>query len=917
MNKKNLYYTFILFCLAIFQAMAQNLPEQSKIPIIAWHGIAEEKSSELFPAMKEAGIDIYLGRYKDVATTLKMLDIAKASGVKLITSCPELKSDVEATVKQLMYHPALYGYYLKDEPETWDLPELGIWVKQIQAIDKTNLCYINLYPNWAWGKEKYAANVQSFIGQVPVPFVSFDNYPIVEINKAPSILRPDWYRNLEEISDASKKAKLPFWAFALAWSHDLDSVHHYAVPTLAELRLQVFSDLAYGAQAIQYFTFYGAIDKNGKTPVYGLLQTINKEIENLSSVFLGATVISVWHTGSQIPDGTRSVGKLPEPIKSLSTRENGAIVSLLEKGDNQYLVIVNRDYRNTMALSIDVDPFVQRVLKNGMTTPAKKSSEQVEAGDMVIYTWKTPSVKAYNQETINIIPQPVSCTVQNGEFTITPKTKIVLASPQLQQSVDVLNDLFQMATGFKLPVTTGKAGNNTIYCTLNPRLGNDEAYQLSVKKNRINIEAKTLRGIFYATQTLRQLLPVQIESKHIVPDIQWTIPCVEIKDEPRFGYRGLHLDVCRHFMNKEEIKRYIDLLAYNKLNTFHWHLTDDQGWRIEIKQYPKLTKIGASRSREQIGIEANGKRRMEWVTKPHSGFYTQDDVREILDYAAKRFVTVIPEIEMPGHAKAALAAYPEYSCSGGPFEVEGRWDIMNDIYCTREETFSFIENILTEIAELFPSEYIHIGGDEAPKLRWTRCHVCQERMKNEGLKDENELQSYFITRIEKFLASKGKRIIGWDEILEGGLAPNATVMSWRGTEGGIAAAKQHHNVIMTPNTHMYLDYYQANPKTEPYGIGGYVPIRKVYDYEPIPQELTADESKYILGVQGNVWTEFISTFNHVLYMAYPRAAAVAEVGWSPSEKKNYENFKERVITQFNRYDYAGWNHSKAILTEEE
>jgi hypothetical protein len=399
MNKRCLFYIFVLFCLTVFRAMAENPSGQSKIPVIAWHGIPVEKSSELFPAMKEAGIDIYLGKYKDIATTIDMLDVAKSAGVKLIASCPELKSDVETAVKQLMHHPALYGYYLKDEPETWDLPELGVWVKQIQAIDKAKPCYINLYPNWAWGKEQYAANVQSFIEQVPVPFISFDNYPIVEIKKAPSILRPDWYRNLEEISGIAKKAKLPLWAFALAWSHDLDSIHHYAVPTLAELRLQVFSNLAYGAQAIQYFTFRGVVDENGKTPVYDLLQTVNREIQSLSGIFSGATVISVWHTGTQIPEGTRPLDKLPKPIKSLTTSEIGAVVSLLGKGENQYLVIVNRSYRNAMTLTVVTDKTVKRVLKNGSTTPVDTHSIQVEAGDMVIYTWKKSSNKVYNHET--------------------------------------------------------------------------------------------------------------------------------------------------------------------------------------------------------------------------------------------------------------------------------------------------------------------------------------------------------------------------------------------------------------------------------------------------------------------------------------------------------------------------------------
>ncbi|MCE5174315.1 MAG: family 20 glycosylhydrolase [Bacteroidales bacterium] len=359
---------------------------KGEIPIVAWHGIPPEKSSDFFPLMKEVGINIYLCGYKDLNTTLKILDIAKSSGIKLITSCPELKSEAETTVKRLMSHPALYGYYLKDEPEMWDLPELGVWIKQIQAIDNNHPCYINLYPNWAWGKEKYAGNVETFLHQVPVPFLSFDQYPIVEVNGAPSILRPEWYKNLEEIAAAAKKMQLPVWAFALAWSHNLDSIHHYPAPTLPELRLQMFSNLAYGAQTLQYFTFKGAIDDNGKTPIYNCIKTVNREIQNLSGVFLGAKVISVWHTGA-LPEGTHPIDKLPTPIKSLTT-SGGAVVSLLEKGDNQYLVIVNRNYRNSMELTVSIDDSVHRLMKDGSIAPIDVPTMQVDAGDMVIYTWK-------------------------------------------------------------------------------------------------------------------------------------------------------------------------------------------------------------------------------------------------------------------------------------------------------------------------------------------------------------------------------------------------------------------------------------------------------------------------------------------------------------------------------------------------
>ncbi|MDR2682580.1 MAG: beta-N-acetylhexosaminidase [Dysgonamonadaceae bacterium] len=518
---------------------------------------------------------------------------------------------------------------------------------------------------------------------------------------------------------------------------------------------------------------------------------------------------------------------------------------------------------------------------------------------------------------LNLVPVPAKVKTGTGQFTINSKTRIVLASntEEMKNAVAVLNGLLSRAAGFQLEITENPATANAIVCKLNASLPNREAYKLSVQKELITLEAQSAQGIFYGMQTLRQLLPSQIE-RPFLGNVAWTVPCLEIEDAPRFAYRGLMLDVVRHFHSKEFVMKFIDMLAYHKMNTFHWHLTDDQGWRIEIKKYPDLTKAGAFRNRTLEGQYTVPEKR-KWNNTRYGGYYTQEEIKEVLAYAQKRFVTVIPEIEMPGHAVAALTAYPQLSCTGGPFEVEGLWGVFNDIYCPKEETFQFLENVLSEVAALFPSQYLHIGGDEAPKLRWKNCAHCQALIKKEGLKDEHELQSYFIKRIEKFVESKGKRIIGWDEILEGGLAPNATVMSWRGEAGGIDAAKQNHDVIMAPNSYVYLDYYQADPKTQPLSIGGYLPLWKVYSYNPMPAALTPEEAKHILGVQGNIWTEYIPATTQVEYMAFPRGAAIAETGWSPNEKKNYADFKERMIQQFKRYDAIGWNYCKAILTEEE
>jgi hexosaminidase len=524
---------------------------------------------------------------------------------------------------------------------------------------------------------------------------------------------------------------------------------------------------------------------------------------------------------------------------------------------------------------------------------------------------------AQSQPELNLVPVPSKIKTNSGQFIVNPQTQIVLTpdNQEMRNAIDLFNQLLNRAAGYRLPVTDSSVATNGIICKINSAIANSEGYKLSVQKNLITLEAQTPQGIFYGMQTLRQLLPFQIE-RPFLGNIAWSIPCVEIEDAPRFVYRGLMLDVGRHFQSKQFVMKFIDMLAYHKMNTFHWHLTEDQGWRIEIKQYPKLTEVGAYRNRTLDGRYTSPDKR-KWDNTRYGGFYTQEDIKEVLAYAKKRFITVIPEIELPGHAKAALTAYPELSCTGGPFEVEGLWGVFEDIFCPKEKTFEFLENVLSEVVDLFPSSYIHIGGDEAPKLRWQNCAHCQALMKKEGLKDEHELQSYFIKRIEKFVESKGKHIIGWDEILEGGLAPNATVMSWRGEEGGIEAARQNHDVVMTPTTYVYLDYYQADPKTQPLAIGGYVPLWKVYSFNPTPSVLTPEEAKHILGVQGNIWTEYLSTSDQVEYMAFPRGAAVAESGWSPNEKKNYPDFKKRVIQQFNRYDGMGWNYCNAVLTETE
>ena len=508
------------------------------------------------------------------------------------------------------------------------------------------------------------------------------------------------------------------------------------------------------------------------------------------------------------------------------------------------------------------------------------------------------------QNTLPLIPQPKDLKQHSGIFTLNQGTIILIGNSESDSEIQLFNQFLESNYGFELVTTNNsKSPINTIQIQVEqPKSNASGSYQLDIEVQHIRILAQSNLGLFYAFQTLQQLLPLSKSSEFV-------LPCLTIKDEPKYAWRGMHLDVCRHFFPKEFIKKYIDYLVMYKMNTFHWHLTDDQGWRIEIKKYPKLTEVGAFRKGSMIGHYTEQK----FDDKPYGGFYTQEDIKEIVAYAKVRHITVVPEIEMPGHAVAALASYPELSCTGGPFEVALQWGVLDDVFCPKESTFTFLENVLTEVMALFPSEIIHIGGDESPKIRWKNCSHCQALIKKEGLKDEHELQSYFIKRIEKFLNSKGRRIIGWDEILEGGLAPNAAVMSWRGTEGGIAAAKQKHYVVMTPGSHCYFDHYQGDPKNEPVAIGGYTTVEKVYSLEPTPKELSEEEAKYILGAQGNLWTEYINTPQHAEYMLMPRMAALAEVVWGTSEPSNYQDFQNRLIQHFSVYDKKGINYSRSIF----
>ncbi len=512
----------------------------------------------------------------------------------------------------------------------------------------------------------------------------------------------------------------------------------------------------------------------------------------------------------------------------------------------------------------------------------------------------------------DIIPKPQLIEWGSGAFNLNLKTTLIsLEDESWQQPLQFLNERLEYAANCRLNIGSDPKTRNAIVFTKDPLIREEEGYRVTINPSRIEVAAKTPAGAFYGVQTLIQMMPPEIFLENAYSDLSFDLPVMNIVDAPRFPYRGMHLDVCRHFFSVKEVKRYIDLLAMHKFNRFHWHLTEDQGWRIEIKKYPRLTEVAAYRNETLIGHYNDQPHKFDG--KRYGGFYTQAQVKEIVKYASDRYITVIPEIELPGHAQAAITAYPELGClQDTVLQVLTKWGISENVYCPTEETFEFLENVLTEVIDLFPSEYIHIGGDECPKTQWKESEFVQNLMVEKRLKDEHAVQSYFIKRIEKFLNSKNKKLIGWDEILEGGLAPNATVMSWRGTEGGIAAAKAGHDVIMTPTSHCYFDYYQSQNEAEPLAIGGYLPLEKVYNYEPIPKGLNKRQRKRILGAQGNLWTEYIASSNKLDYMAYPRTCAMAELNWTSPKFKKFPDFVKRLETHLQRLSNYGVNFSENI-----
>ena len=507
-----------------------------------------------------------------------------------------------------------------------------------------------------------------------------------------------------------------------------------------------------------------------------------------------------------------------------------------------------------------------------------------------------------------LIPEPASVVHVRTNFSLSDSVVILAPDNCWEASYfsDYVNENYGIHLHFVKRIRQGKRA--IIFTIKEDTAIKEEGYLLNVAADEIRITASTSAGAFYAVQTLIQLLPFEHAAKI-------KIPSVAIADEPQYKWRGMHLDCSRHFFTKAEVEKYLDLMAMYKFNIFHWHLTDDQGWRIEIKRYPLLTQISSMRKETVIGHPKDTGNKFDG--KPYGGFYSQDDIKEIVAYAAQRHITIVPEIEMPGHSVAALAAYPQYSCTGGPFEPLTVWGVSQDVFCAgNDSTFTFLENILTEVCALFPGQYIHIGGDECPKDRWKVCPKCQARIKNEHLVNEQDLQGYFIKRIVAFLSTKGKTAIGWDEILEGGLAPDAMVMSWRGEEGGITAAEQHHYVVMSPGNPCYFDHYQSKKTDkEPLAIGGYNPLKAVYDYNPTPNKMDDYYKPYIMGAQGNVWSEYMPDFAEVEYMAVPRMCALSEVLWSDPEYKNYGNFIKRLTMQSKWLDAMNVHYDKEFLHE--
>ncbi len=539
-------------------------------------------------------------------------------------------------------------------------------------------------------------------------------------------------------------------------------------------------------------------------------------------------------------------------------------------------------------------------------------NKKLLTGALAAMAFLLPSTAAGQTADFNIIPRPQQVNVSyDAPFTLSAKTVISLGtnSHNMKRNANMLASYIEQATGIRPAVGKGKNGA-TIVLTIDKTIANAEGYKLDADAKQIRIAGASAAGVFYGIQTLRKSLPLVNGKASKV-----SIPAVHIADAPRFAYRGTHLDVSRHFVTADSVRQFIDMLALHNINRFHWHLTDDQGWRIEIKKYPLLTQIGSKRAQTVIGHNSG-----KYDGKPYSGFYTQKQIRDIVKYAADRYITIVPEIDLPGHMQAALAAYPDMGCTGGPYEVWQKWGVSDNVLCAgNDKTLTFIDNVLKEITKLFPSKYIHVGGDECPKTQWQKCPKCQARIKalnleaKDGHSAEERLQSYIITHASNYLKSLGRNTIGWDEILEGGLAEGATVMSWRGESGGIAAAKQHHDVVMTPNSYLYFDYYQSLDKAnEPLAIGGYLPLETVYSYEPMPKELTADEARHIIGVQANIWTEYMPTFKQMQYMALPRLAALSEVQWSQPALKDYTSFTNRLTEFTHLYDRLGYNYAKHL-----
>ncbi len=509
----------------------------------------------------------------------------------------------------------------------------------------------------------------------------------------------------------------------------------------------------------------------------------------------------------------------------------------------------------------------------------------------------------------NTVPLPRECQAQKGKpFALGTAQSIVCnGDADLMRVAGYLADYIEQSTGKRLPVVSGKASKSTIVVQTDKKMTAKEGYRITVGEKQLRIEGLTAQGVFYGVQTLRKALPIAAAA-------EIEIPAVVVTDEPRFPYRGMHLDVSRHFFGVDFVKQYIDMLALHHMNTFHFHITDDQGWRVEIKKYPRLTEVGAWRQRTVVGRNTG-----LYDYQRYGGYYTQDQIREIVAYAADRFITVIPEVDMPGHMEAALASYPDLGCTGGPYEVEPNWGVFDEILCAgKEKTFEFVEGVLDEIISLFPSEYVHIGGDEAPRTRWNTCPLCQQRIASEGIKGdakhsaEDRLQGYFMKRVEKFLNSRGRKAIGWDELLDCDVNESTTIMSWRGVEGGLTASEKGHDVIMAPTSFFYFDYYQYKEDYwhKPLLIGGFVPLEKVYSFEPAPETLTEAAKKHIIGVQANLWTEYIYADELVEYQVLPRMGALAEVQWTLSAQKDYDAFKNRERRLTSLYDLRGWKYCK-------